>query len=348
MALGKDVIIEGRKIGDSHPTFIIAEIGMNHNGSMELAKKIIDAAVDAGVDAVKFQMFTADKLVTGDAETYGNEDGHLPQYQQEMYRKYEFTKVQYSELKDYCDSKGIIFFASVWDEENADLLDEVGGNIFKFGSADITHLPLIEHVAMKGKPMIISTGMSTMDEVRDAVDAITRHHDNLILLHCVSSYPAKTEDANLRSMLQLRDFGFPIGFSDHTMDILTSVAAVAIGAKVIEKHFTIDRKIPGVDHHLSLEPKEMRELVEAIRNVEKMLGSHGKKIMDAELETRKMARRSIIAKTDIPKGTKITKDMLVIKRPGYGIVPKELHSIIGKTASQDIKADTLIDYDMLG
>jgi N-acetylneuraminate synthase/N,N'-diacetyllegionaminate synthase len=313
---------------------------------MKLAKKIIRAAAKCGVDAAKFQIFTAEKLVTKDAKTYGNEDKHLPDYQQEMYKKHELTKEQYKQLKKYCDKLGLVFFASVWDEDNIDLLEDVGGEIFKFGSMDITHLPMLEYAAKKDKPIMLSTGMSTIDEVKEAVEVITKHTDKLILLHCISAYPAKAEDANMLSMLSLKQFGFPIGFSDHTPDVLTDTVAVALGANVIEKHFTIDKKLPGVDHHLSLNPKEMKRMVDEIRLTEKMLGSKEKIITESEKETRMMARRSVIAKVKIPSGTIITKDMLIIKRPGTGLPPKEMVNIIGRISTMLIKEDTIIGREM--
>ena len=344
----KKVKIGKKTIGDGHPVFIIAEIGMNHNGDVELAKKMIKAASECGADAAKFQIFTAEKLVTKDARTYGNEDGRLPDYQQEMYKKHELTKEEYKQLKAYCDKLGLVFFGSVWDEDNADMLEEVGGAIFKIGAADITHLPMLEHIAKKNKPIILSTGMSTIDEVKEAADVITKHTDKLILLHCVSAYPAKAEDANMLAMLTLKkEFGFPVGFSDHTPDVLTDTVAVALGANVIEKHFTTDKKLPGVDHHLSFDPNDMKKMIEEVRLVEKMLGTNKKIITESEKETRMMARRSIIAKVDIPKGTVITKDMLIIKRPGTGILPKYLDKVIGKKATKDIKEDELLSYEMI-
>ena len=343
----KKITVQNIIIGENYPTFIIAEIGMNHNGDVELGKKIIKAAVECGCDAAKFQIFTAEKLVTNDAETYGNEDGHLPKYQQAMYKKHELSKSQWIELKKYCDELGIIFFASAWDEENVDLLEEIGGAMIKFGAADITHLPLLEYAAQKRKPIIISTGMSTIEETDEAIKTITAHTDDIVILHCVSAYPAKAEDANLRSMLSLKKYGFPIGFSDHTPGILADTVAVALGANVIEKHFTIDKKIPGIDHHLSLNPEEMKRMVDEIRQVEKMLGSSEKIVTESEKETRMMARRSIISNCYIPKGVILTKEMIVIKRPGYGIHPREYNKIIGKRACQDIKADTLLTLDML-
>ena len=322
---------------------------MNHNGDVELAKKIIKAAADCGCDAAKFQIFTAEKLVTKNAETYGNQDGHLPKYQQEMYKKHELTKEQYKELKKYCDKLGIIFFASVWDEENADLLEDVGGEIFKFGSMDITHLPLLEYVAKKNKPMMLSVGMSTMDEVEEAVKVITKYNQKIMLLHCVSAYPAKAEDASMLSMVALKEkFSFPVGFSDHTPEVLTDTVAVALGANLIEKHFTIDKSLPGVDHAMSINPEEMKRMVQEVRLVEKMLGKKELFVKESEKETRMMARRSVIAKVNIPKGKRITKEMLIIKRPGTGLAPKEIYNIIGKKAKVNIKEDTLLTKQMFG
>ncbi len=339
--------IADRVVGNG-PTFIIAEIGMNHNGEVRLAKEIIKAAHNCGCDAAKFQMFTAEKLVTKNAKTYGNL-GHLPEYQQEMYRKYELTKEQYRELKKYCDELGMIFFASVWDEENADLLEEVGGACFKLGSADITHLPLLKHIARKGKPVIMSTGMATLEEIHQAVDTITSEKNNqLILLHCISGYPTKVEESNLKMISALqKEFPFIVGFSDHTPGPFSSVAAVVLGAKVIEKHFTLDKTLPGVDHHLSMDVSEMKTMVEHIRLVEKALGDGEFKLTEAEQETRKMARRSIFANCFIPRGTRIKPEMLVIKRPGTGLSPKYLPHLVGKTSSLDIGEDTLLSPEML-
>jgi N,N'-diacetyllegionaminate synthase len=343
----KLIKIGNKLIGEGHPTFIIAEIGMNHNGDINLAKKIIKAAKDAGADAAKFQIFTAEKLVTKEAETYGNEDGHLPKYQQEMYKKYEFSREKWREIKNYCDNIGIIFFASVWDEGNADLLEELGTSVFKISGMEITNFPLLEYIAKKKLPIILSTGMSTIKEVKEGLDVIKKFNDQLILLHCIQAYPAKAEDANLLSMVSLREkFGFPIGFSDHTPDILTDTMAVALGANVLEKHFTIDKKLPGVDHHLSFDPAQMKKMVKEVRLVEKMLGSREKIVTESEKEARMMARKSVVANTIIPKGTIINKDMLAIKRPGTGLAPKEIYNIVGKKALKNIKEDELLSKDM--
>lgn len=344
----KTISIGDKVIGQSHSCFIIAEIGMNHNGDLDLAKKHILKAKEIGCDAVKFQMFTAEKLVTKNAKTYGNEDGHLPEYQQEMYKKYELSKENYLEIKKYCDDLGIIFFSSIWDEENADLLDEVGGSCFKVGSADITHLPLLRHIANKNKPIILSVGMATLEEIREAIDTIlSEGNGRIVLLHCISGYPTKIEESNLRFIETLRkEFPFTVGFSDHTPGPFSSVAAVALGAKVIEKHFTIDKKLPGVDHHLSMDVPEMKDMIEQIRLLEKALGSGKFHLTDAEKETRQMARRSIITSRFIPKETIITADMLTIKRPGMGLEPKQIDYIIGRVALADIEEDTILEEDM--
>ncbi len=345
----KGIKIGNKIIEESSPCFIVAEIGMNHNGNINLAKEIIKSAASCGVDAVKFQIFTAEKLVTKDAKTYGNEDGHLPDYQQEMYKKYELTEEQYKELKKYCDELGVIFFASVFDEENADMLERVGTEAYKIASCDITHIPMLKHIAKKDKPVIISTGMSTMEEVKEAIKAIlSGGNDKIILTHCISSYPAEVDKSNLKTISFLKKkFKFPIGYSDHTPGWLSSIAAVAMGAKVIEKHFTTDKKLPGVDHHLSADVEDMKNMVKNIRLIEKGFGKEEKIVTEAELETRKMARRSLVAKINITKGSKITKDMIIIKRPGCGIAPKDLYKVVGKIAGCDIKEDTILRKDML-
>ena len=345
----REIRIGTKIVGDGHPCFVIAEIGMNHNGDLALAKQIIDAAIHAGVDAIKFQMFTAETLVTQDAQTYGNEDGHLPKYQQEMYKKYELSKEQYITLRTYCETKNILFFASVFDEYNADMLEAVGTCAYKIASCDLTHLPLLRHIARKGKPIIMSTGMATLDEVHDAVNAITSEgNDDIVLLHCISSYPAQIAKSNLRVIETLREnFPYPIGYSDHTPGGVSAVAAITLGASVVEKHLTTSKKIPGVDHHLSMEPHEMREMIENIHLIEQGLGTGEKIVTEAEQETRIMARRSIIAKADIPAGAVIVPEMLVIKRPGTGMAPKMLPIVLGKRTAVLIKRDTLINEKML-
>jgi len=343
--------IEDKLIGEGKPCFIIAEAGVNHNGSVELAKKLIDAAKDAGADAVKFQTFKTENVVVKDAQKaeYQKETtGEGSQY--EMIKKLELAEEDFRELADYAEKKDIMFLSSPFDKESVDLLHELDVPAFKVGSGEITNLPLLRYIAKKGKPIILSTGMSTLGEIEEALDVIRSEGvEDIILLHCVSNYPARIEDVNLRAMGTLKQaFKLPVGFSDHTLGITAPIAAVALGACVIEKHFTLDRNLPGPDHKASLEPDELKEMVKDIREVEKALGNGIKKPTKEEEEVKKVARKSIVAKVDISKGAIITEDMLDVKRPGTGIEPKYLKFIIGRKTKEDIKKDDVIRFEMIG
>ncbi|MDI6917988.1 MAG: N-acetylneuraminate synthase, partial [Thermoplasmatales archaeon] len=301
-----DVKIGNRIIGKGNPCFIIAEAGVNHNGEMNLAKKLIDTAKNAKADAVKFQTFKTGKILIKEApkaEYQKETTGEGTQY--EMIKKLELSEKDFKELAGYAKQRGIMFLSTPFDEESADLLEKLNVPAFKIGSGDLTNLPLLEYIAKKDKTIIISTGMATLDEVRDAVNAIKNAGNNqIILLHCTSNYPAKIGDCNLRAMHTLeKEFNVPVGYSDHTLGITVSVAAVAMGASVIEKHFTLDKNLPGPDHRASLEPDELKEMVKKIRNVEKALGTGEKKPAESEMETQKVARKSIVAKVNIQKGT---------------------------------------------
>ena len=342
--------IGNKLIGEEEPCFIVAEAGVNHNGSVELAKKLIDAAKDAGADAVKFQTFKAESVVVKDAQKaeYQKETtGEGSQY--EMIKKLELTEEDFRELADYAKEKDIMFLSSPFDKESVDLLHELDVPAFKVGSGEITNLPLLRYIAKKEKPIILSTGMSTLGEIEEALDVIRSEGvEDIILLHCVSNYPARIEDVNLRAMGTLKQaFKLPVGFSDHTLGITAPIAAVALGACVIEKHFTLDRNLPGPDHKASLEPEELKEMAKAIREVEKALGNGIKKPTKEEEEIKKVARRSIVAKVDISKGAIITEDMLDVKRPGTGIEPKYLKFIIGRKTKEDIKKDEIISLKMI-
>lgn len=338
------VKIGSRRVGEGQPVFIVAEAGMNHNGSVRLAKKLIDLAKDAGADAVKFQMFSADKLVTKTAAkaTYQKKVSGETQY--EMLKKLELSKSEFRTLKRHADKRGIIFLVSPFDEDAADFLGGLGIQAFKVASGEITNLPFLEHTARKNKPIILSTGMSTLGEVKEAVGTIRRSaNKKIILLHCVSNYPARLEDSNLRAILTMKkSFGLPVGYSDHTLGITASIAAAALGACLIEKHVTLDKNLPGPDHKCSADPSELRELVQRIREVEKVHGGAEKKPAKSEMEIKLIARKSIVAKTDIGKGTKITKAMLACKRPGDGLAPKFLDKVVGRVAIADIKKDEKI------
>ena len=346
----QNVQVADKLIGPGQPVFVIAEAGVNHNGDLKLARALIDVAVEAGADAVKFQTFRADRLVTPDApkaeyqwQTTGDAESQF-----EMLKRLELSVDAHRELQSYCNERGILFLSTPFDEEAVDLLDELGVPAFKISSGDLTNSPLLEHVASKGKPVILSTGMSELSELIEAVSILnTAGCESPVLLHCVSNYPAQPAEVNLRAMQTMRSaFDVPVGFSDHTEGIDVALAAVALGACVIEKHFTMDRTLPGPDHPASLEPAELRELVRSIRRVESALGS-GRKIPAAgEIETAKVARRSLVAARDIPAGATLEREMVVMRRPGTGMSPAMLNTLLDRKATRDLAAGTLLEEDM--
>jgi len=347
----RKVKIGNRLVGDGEPVFIVAEAGVNHNGSAGLAKKLVDVAKDAGADAVKFQVFKAENVVIKKAEKarYQKETTGSEESQYKMIKKLELTGEDFEELADHARKKDVMFLASPFDKDGVDLLDEIGVPGFKVASGEITNFPLLKYIAKKGKPIILSTGMATLGEIDEALRVIRNQGvDDIVLLHCVTSYPVKVEDVNLRAMQTLKcAFKLQVGFSDHTLGITVPVAAVALGSVLIEKHFTLDRNLPGPDHKASLEPHELKEMAEAIRNVERALGDGIKKPTKDEEGIKKVARRSIVAKVNIPKGTVIKEDMLNAKRPGTGISPKYVEKIIDKKAKLSIKKDELIVWGIL-
>jgi len=342
--------IKNKSIGKGFPCFIIAEAGVNHNGDFNLAKKLIDRAKEAGVDAVKFQTFKAENIVTLEAQQakYQTKNIGKKESQYAMLKRLELPYPAFRKLKEYCDQKGIIFLSTPHSSrEDVDLISKLCPAI-KVGSGDLTNLPTLEYMAKKQLPIILATGMANLEEVREAVKVIFPINKKLILLHCTTSYPTPLNEVNLKAMLTIKkEFNLPVGYSDHTEGIDVSLAAVAMGACVIEKHFTLDRKLPGPDHKASLEPKELREMVEGIRNIEMALGDGVKKPTPSEMETAKVARKSIIAGQDIKKGTKIKEEMVAIKRPGTGIQPKYFEKIIGKIAKRDIKKDKLLTWQAI-
>lgn len=331
----KKVRIGEKLIGEGEPTFVIAEAGSNHDRKIKQAKKLIDVAAEAGADAVKFQIFSAEKMV---AKTSLDIDRIGEKTVYEILKNIEFSCEWLQELYEYARKKDIVFLSSTFDREGVDLLDETGVPAFKIASGEINNFPLLKYTAEKGKPLIVSTGMSTIGDVEEAISVIqATGNEAIILLHCVASYPTPIEDVNLRSMLTLqRTFQFPVGFSDHTLDTVAPLVAVAMGAVMIEKHFTINKKLPGPDHFYSLEPQELKTMVKNIRVVEKMMGSPIKQPIKAELEDL-YCRRSIFAKVDIPAGVTITEDMLTILRPSIGLEPKYISVVIGRKARIDIK-----------
>ena len=342
--------IEGVEVKPGR-AFVIAEVGSNFNGDMETAKKLIDVAVTAKADAVKFQTFKAEKVITASEKkpAYQTTDGDTESYQESL-KKFEISEDEHHELIDYCKEKGIIFISTPHgQEESVDLLEKLGVSSYKIASGDVTNMPFLEYVAKTGKPIFLSTGMSTISEIKRAVDAIKKEgNEKLVVMQCTSSYPCKVEDVNLLAMKTIeKECNCLIGLSDHTTTVSVSAAAVALGAVAIEKHFTLDKNDKGPDHQASLEPAELAKAVSQIREVEKALGSAEKKPTESELKLSKIIRKSVVAACDIKAGEELSKEMVEIKRPGTGIPPFELEKVIGKKAKRDIKGDELVSFDDL-
>jgi len=345
----KTIKIGNKTIGEGYPCFIIAEAGVNHNGELALAKKLVDIAVAAGVDAVKFQKRDIDSILTKEAQarvysgphsfgdTYGEHRKHL-----------ELKEGDFFELEKYCDDRNIIFLASGWDKKSIDFLNELGVCAFKMASADIINTPLLEYTAKKGKPMIISTGMANMDEVEGAVNAVKKINDQVILLQCTATYPCKFEDVNLNVIRTYKKkFGPLVGYSGHELGIAITLCAVVIGAVVVENHFTIDRTMKGPDHAASLEPQGLYKLVRDIRSYEKALGSFEKRCLESERPIREKLAKSLISACKILKGTIITAEMLTEKSPGSGVPPYKIKGVIGQKAKVDIEEDKVITEEMV-
>jgi N,N'-diacetyllegionaminate synthase len=329
--------------------FIIAEAGVNHNGSIDLAKKLIDAAVEAKVDAVKFQTFKATKLVSKDAQKakYQKEnmnDGDDSQFN--MLKKLELDVDTHKELISYCKRKNIMFLSTPFDHDSIELLNDLGLEIFKVPSGEITNLPYLRHIGKLGKKVVLSTGMADIGEIEDALDVLTQagtKKENIRVLHANTMYPTPMEDVNLKAMVTIGNtFDVAYGYSDHTLGIEVPTAAVAMGASCIEKHFTLDKTMEGPDHKASLEPDELKAMVKAIRNIELALGSSIKKPSKSETPNISVARKSIVANCDIKKGEILREDKLAIKRPSDGISPMRWDEIVGSVATKDYKEDELI------
>jgi len=329
-------------------SFIIAEAGVNHNGSVETAKKLIDAAVEAGADAVKFQTFRADQLVsiTAPKAEYQIRTTGKRETQFRMLKKMELSEKAFHELFLYCKKKKIMFLSTPFDVESVDFLNKLGLGIFKIPSGEITNLPYLNKIGSLKKKIIMSTGMADMREIKDALKILIEGgtpKENITLLHCNTDYPTSMRDVNLFAMLTIRDaFKVKVGYSDHTPGIEVPIAAVALGASIIEKHFTLDKNMSGPDHSSSLEPKELKTMVEAIRNVEKALGNGVKMPSASELRNRAVARKSVVARRDIKKGELLTEENITAKRPGTGISPMQWDRIIGKAAKRNFSRDELI------
>ncbi len=337
-------------VGSDHPTYMIAEIGNNHNGDIELAKQLILKAKEVGCQAVKFQKRTLNQVFTRMAldapytsptslgATYGEHRARL-----------ELTRDDFIDLRALAKKLDLVFFATPFDHTSVRFLEDVGVDAYKIASFDVTNLPLLDDVARRNKPIILSTGMSTMEEVDEAVETILKHNTRLVILHCVSIYPTPDEKLDLaviRAMKQ-RYRPLPIGYSGHEIDYLPTLVAVSLGADVIERHFTLDKNMKGPDHKLSLNPDEMAACIRDIRRHEQMLGDAVKEVDAEEYKARSKHSKSLVAAVTIPSGTKITSDMLTIKSPGSGLKPNLVHKIVGKVAKADIAGDTLLPDDIL-
>jgi N,N'-diacetyllegionaminate synthase len=330
-------------------TLIIAEAGVNHNGDMGLARQLIDAAADAGADAVKFQTFIADNLVTRAARKADYQVDRLmvAESQHTMLRRLELTRAMHEELIAHCTKRGIEFFSTAFDGDSIQLLSDLGLTTFKIPSGEITNLPYIRQIGKRGGRVLLSTGMATLGEIESAIDALERagtSRDSITVLHCTTEYPTPMHDVNLRAMCSIRDaFAVTVGYSDHTPGVEVAIAAVALGATVIEKHFTTDRRLPGPDHKASLEPAELKAMVTAIRNVEVSLGDGVKRVSAVEERNKVSARKSIVAALPIKKGDVFSTGNLTVKRPGTGLSPMLWDVIVGRTAARDFVVDETID-----
>ena len=344
----REFLLAGRPIGFSSKVLVIAEIGVNHDGSMERAFRLIDAASDCGADAVKFQTFRADRLMTAVKDRLAQQmDGSETAY--EMFRRLELSWDDHQKLKDHADRRGMLFLSTPFDEDSADFLDGLGVPAFKIASSDLTHIPLLRHIARKSKPILLSTGMSFLSEVEEAVRTLQDHGArDIVLLHCVSSYPAPPESLNLRSIPTLRDhFHLPVGFSDHSQGTLFSLIAAALGARVLERHFTLDRNAAGPDHKASLDPDDLRALITSLGRVEASLGDGDKHPSRAEEQGRQLSRRSIVAAADIRAHETIHPWMLACKRPAGGLNPCEVDKVIGMRARRDLARDSVLHWEDL-
>jgi len=330
-------------------TIIIGEAGVNHNGSTKFAKELIDVAVEAGVDYVKFQTFKAENVVVKTAKKANYQQMNMPgtdNSQYHMLKKLELSIEQHYELIEYCKNKGIKFLSTPFDMESVEFLSKLNLGLWKIPSGEITNYPYLKRIARENQPVILSTGMSTIEEIKAAVHVLTKHgvdKQHITLLHCNSQYPTPMQDVNLLAMQTIsKEIGVKVGYSDHTVGIEIPIAAVALGATVIEKHFTLNRNMEGPDHKASLEPQELKTMVESIRNVEKALGSSEKIVSQSEVENKDIARKSIVAACDIKKGEVFTEMNITVKRPGNGISPMLWEEVLGTFASRDFNEDELI------
>ena len=336
----------GKILGPGQPAFLVAEIGFNHNGDLELAKSMIESAAENGADAVKLQTFVASEMISNtlmadDPDDPGNE---IPLY--EFFQRYELSRDEYKILIAHARNLNIPLFSTPFDDASLDQLVELGIPALKIASPDLTYTPFLERIAETGLPVVLSTGMGSDEEIGEALHALSKAN-SITLLHCVSNYPSQYEEMNLRCLAGLRQrFELPVGLSDHTLDNLSSMVAASLGAVMIEKHFTTDRNLPGVDQSISIEPQELKKLKAELVHINKILGEGQKRIQPSEVPVKLSARRSLVARMDIAAGTLLTAGMMAFKRPGNGISPTELDRVIGKPCKQDLKEEQVLTWDM--
>lgn len=344
--------IEGRKIGGDAPCFIIAEAGSNHDRNFDQALRLIDVAVQAGADAVKFQVFSADEIAARTTDSIvsldGDQFGAYGADLHELYKKVELPIEWLPDLKKYADGKGILFTATPFHEAVVDLLEKIDVPFYKIASFELVHLPFIRYAAKTGKPIILSTGMATMEEIDEAVAVLKEvGNEQYAFLHCGIGYPPPMDDINLAAMDTMREhLGCPVGYSDHTLGMTVPIAAVARGAKLYEKHYTCDKTLAGPDHHFALSPDELKDMVQAVRDVEKAIGSSVKAPTVSEQLHLQRGRRSLFAKHPIPAGAVLTQDMIAVLRPGIGLKPKYMKDVIGKKAVRDIMVHEPLQLDL--
>lgn len=343
--------IGDRQVGNGAACFLIAEAGVNHNGDISMALELVDVAAASGADAIKFQTFKAERLVTVDAAKadYQKANTDADETQFEMLQRLELSEDDHRVLIKRCHNRGILFMSTPFEEQSADFLDSVDVPVFKIPSGEMTNLPFLAHVAALGRPMVISTGMCSLGEVEDAVRTVEEAgNSQFALLHCVSNYPADPADVNLKAMQSLASaFQVPVGYSDHTVGCEIAVAAVAMGACVVEKHYTLDRSLPGPDHAASLEPNELTELVRQIRTVEKALGNGRKQAVANEANTAQVARKSLVTAVELAAGIQIEDAHLVARRPGTGMPPSMKPHFLNRTTRQTIPAGTVLSLEMV-
>jgi N,N'-diacetyllegionaminate synthase len=351
MTWARQIGIGGRQLGEGLPVYVIAEAGVNHNGRLDLGMQLVDAAAGSGADCVKFQSFRTERLATRRVpkaryhiETTGAEQSWF-----DLLKSQEMDREMHMALIERCRERGITFLSTPYDTESADLLEQLGVPAFKIASTDSNNIPFLRYVARKRRPMILSTAMCTLDEVRDSVSAIAAEGlRELVVLHCTGNYPAPVENVHMRAMSLMREtLGLPVGYSDHTEGELSAVLATGLGASAYEVHFTLDRSLPGPDHRMSLTPEELRRRVAVIRDAERALGRPEKAVQPSEADNRRILRKSIVAARDLRRGERLTASDLDIKRPGTGIAPARFEAILGRRLARDVPADEVLTDEAL-